>query len=134
MIWAVAIGSAAGGMARYLLGGVVQRMSGTTFPAWTLIVNVTGSLALGFLMRYLGEGVTVSAEARALLTVGFCGGYTTFSTFSFEVVTLFEQGDWRRASLYVIASVTLSLMAMWAGMALARAMIIAARDGAAMPR
>lgn len=134
MIWAVAIGSAAGGMARYLLGGVVQRMSGTTFPAWTLIVNVTGSLALGFLMRYLGEGVAVSAEARALLTVGFCGGYTTFSTFSFEVVTLFEQGDWRRASLYVIASVTLSLMAMWAGMALARAMIIAARDGAAMPR
>lgn len=133
MIWAVAIGSAAGGMARYLLGGVMQRVSGTTFPASTLIVNVTGSLALGFLMRYLGEGVAVSAEARALLTVGFCGGYTTFSTFSYETVTLFEQGDWRRGTLYVVASVILSLLAMWAGMALARTMILAASNRAGMP-
>jgi CrcB protein len=128
MIWAVAIGSAVGGVARYLVSGVLQRLSATTFPAGTLMVNVTGSLALGFLMRYLGEGVPVSAEVRALLTVGFCGGYTTFSTFSFETLTLFEQGDWRRGSLYVIASVTLTLLAMGAGMALARTMIVAARD------
>ena len=133
MIWAVAAGSAVGGVARFLLGGMLQRVSGTTFPAWTLIINVTGSLALGFLMRYLGEGVTVSAEVRALLTVGFCGGYTTFSTFSYETATLFEQGDWRRGSLYVIASVTLALLAMGAGMALARAMLLAARQRAGMP-
>lgn len=133
MIWAVAAGSAVGGVARFLLGGMLQRVSGTTFPAWTLIINVTGSLALGFLMRYLGEGLTVSAEVRALLTVGFCGGYTTFSTFSYETATLFEQGDWRRGSLYVIASVTLALLAMGAGMALARAMLLAARQRAGMP-
>jgi len=133
VIWAVAAGSAVGGVARFLLGGMLQRVSGTTFPAWTLIINVTGSLALGFLMRYLGEGLTVSAEVRALLTVGFCGGYTTFSTFSYETATLFEQGDWRRGSLYVIASVTLALLAMGAGMALARAMLLAARQRAGMP-
>ena len=93
---------------------------------------MTGSLALGFLMRYLGEGATVSAEVRALLTVGFCGGYTTFSTFSFETVTMFEQGDWRRGSLYVVASVTLSLLALWGGMALARTMIDAMRGRGGM--
>ena len=132
MIWAVALGSAVGGVARLLLGGALQRVSGSTFPVWTLVINVTGSLALGFLMRYLGEGVTVSAEARALLTVGFCGGYTTFSTFSFETMTMFEQGDWRRGSLYVVASVTLSLLAVGGGMALARAMIGAMRGRGGM--
>lgn len=133
MIWAVAIGSAAGGVTRYLLSGLVQRAVGTTFPVWTLIINVTGSLALGFLMRYLGEGVAVSAQTRALLTVGFCGGYTTFSTFSFEAVTLFAQGDWRRGASYIAASVTLSLLAVGVGMAGARSLIVAARDGVLSP-
>jgi CrcB protein len=133
MIWYVAAGSAIGGVARFLLGGVLQRVSGTTFPAWTLVINVTGSLVLGFLMRYLGEGVAVSAEVRALLTVGFCGGYTTFSTFSYETATLFEQGDWRRGSLYVVASVLLSLLGTVAGMALAHTMVVTARARAGMP-
>jgi len=131
MIWAVAIGSAVGGVTRFLLSGLVQRSTGTIFPVWTLIINVTGSLILGFLMRYLGEGVTVSAQTRALLTVGFCGGYTTFSTFSFEAVSLFTQGDWRRGSSYIVSSVTLSLFAMGIGMAAARSLIAAVRDGAA---
>jgi CrcB protein len=128
MIWYVALGSATGGVARFLLGGAVQRVSGSTFPIWTLVINVTGSLALGFLMRYLVEGAPVTAEVRALLTVGFCGGYTTFSTFSYETATLLEQGDWRRGSLYIIGSVTLSLLATGAGMALARTVLVAARD------
>jgi len=133
MIWAVAIGSALGGVTRFLLSGILQRGSGTTFPVWTLVINVTGSLALGFLMRYLGEGVTVSAQVRALLTVGFCGGYTTFSTFSYETVTLFTAGDWRRAASYVVSSVTLSLIAVGIGVAAARTLVEAARDRAAMP-
>ena len=130
MIWMVALGSAVGGVARYLFGGVLQRASGTTFPIWTLVINVTGSLILGFLMRYLVEGVPVSAEVRALLTVGFCGGYTTFSTFSYETVVLFSQGEWRRGSLYVAGSVTLSLLATGAGMALAQPVIVAMRGRA----
>lgn len=133
MIWMVALGSAAGGVARYLFGSVLQRASGTTFPIWTLVINVTGSFLLGFLMRYLVEGVPVSAEVRALLTVGFCGGYTTFSTFSYETVTLFAQGEWRRGSLYVAGSVTLSLLATGAGMAAAHPIIVAMRDGAGTP-
>jgi CrcB protein len=123
MIWYVAFGSAVGGVSRFLIGGAVQRASGTTFPVWTLLINVTGSLILGFLMRYLIEGVSASPEVRALLTTGFCGGYTTFSTFSYETAVLLEQGDLGRGSLYVVLSVSLSLIGTIAGMALARELL-----------
>ena len=73
-------------------------------------VNITGSLVLGFLMRYALASPTVSAEMRALLTTGFCGGYTTFSTFSYETLMLIEAGDYRRASLYAVLSVVLSVI------------------------
>jgi CrcB protein len=123
VIWYVAFGGAAGSAARYALSGLMQRSAGTTFPVWTLVVNITGSVLLGFLMRYLADGV-VNAEARALLTVGFCGGYTTFSTFSYETVALVEQGDWRRGALYIGLSVVLSLLGALAGVGLARALIV----------
>ena len=123
MIWSVAIGGAVGSVARYLLSGVIQRSSGTTFPVWTLVINFTGSILLGFLMRYLIDGAPASAETRALLTAGFCGGYTTFSTFSYETASLIEQGDWGRSALYVSLSVGLSLLGTFAGMGLARELI-----------
>ena len=129
MIWYIAFGSAVGGVARFLLGGAVQRVAGSTFPVWTLLVNVTGSLLLGFLMRYLLEGSPTSPEVRALLTTGFCGGYTTFSTFSFETIALLEQGDIRRGVLYIVLSVSLSLLATLGGMGLARE-VMAFRRGA----
>jgi CrcB protein len=75
----------------------------------TFIVNITGSFILGFLMRYALATPTVSAEMRALLTTGFCGGYTTFSTFSYETLMLIEAGDYRRASVYAVTSVILSV-------------------------
>jgi len=123
MIWSVAIGGAVGSVARFLLSAVMQRASATGFPFWTLVVNVTGSIVLGFLMRYLVEGIPAGVEVRALLTTGFCGGYTTFSTFSYETAALIEQGDMRRAAMYVFASVTLSLAGTFAGIGLARALI-----------
>ncbi len=130
MIWYVAAGSAAGGVARFVLGGVMQRAASSAgFPYWTLVVNVTGSLLLGFLMRYLVDGVPVSPELRAMLTTGFCGGYTTFSTFSYETVVLLEQGDARRGTLYVLLSVVLSLLGVVAGITLARE-VLAMRRGA----
>ena len=129
MIWYIAFGCAVGGVARFLLGGAVQRVAGSTFPVWTLLVNVTGSLLLGFLMRYLLEGSPTSPEVRALLTTGFCGGYTTFSTFSFETIALLEQGDIRRGVLYIVLSVSLSLLATLGGMGLARE-VMAFRRGA----
>jgi CrcB protein len=123
MIWSVAIGGAMGSVARFLLSGLIQRSSGTIFPIWTLVINVTGSLLLGFLMRYLIDGVSVSAEMRVLLTAGFCGGYTTFSTFSYETVSLIEQGDWGRSALYVTLSVVLSILGTFAGVAIAKELI-----------
>jgi CrcB protein len=115
----VLVGSAVGGAARYLLGTWVQQRLAGAFPIGTLIINVTGSFLLAFLLRYTLDTTAVSAEVRALLTTGFCGGYTTFSTFSYETVKLIEDGDWRRAVLYTVLSVVVSLVAVFAGIALA---------------
>jgi CrcB protein len=120
MLIHIALGSAAGGVARYLLGGAVQRLAGTSFPAGTLTVNVTGSLLLGVFARLVLTAPGLTPEMRALLTIGFCGGYTTFSTFSFDVLNLLERGQVARAALYVSASVLLSVGAMMAGFAIAR--------------
>src|SRR5919201_4338081 len=105
MIWYVAVGGAAGSVARFLLGTALQQRSGGTFPIGTLVINITGSLLLGFLVRYALATPAVSAEVRALLTTGFCGGYTTFSTFSYETAALIEEGEYQRAALYVALSV-----------------------------
>ena len=127
MLFYVAIGSAIGGVSRYLLGGLIQRLLDTTFPAGTLLVNISGSFLLGAILRYAIETPTLSPEVRALLTLGFCGGYTTFSTFSYETVALLEDGEWTRAGLYVGASVLLSLVGVFLGLAAARE-IIALRE------
>ena len=109
LLWYVALGSAVGGVARVLLGTAVQHRTPGAFPVGTFVVNVTGSLLLGFLMRYLMASPTVSAEMRAMVTTGFCGGYTTFSTFSYETLMLIEVGDYRRATLYATLSVVLAI-------------------------
>ena len=123
MLFYVALGSAIGGMSRYLLGGLIQRLLDTTFPAGTLLVNISGSFLLGAILRYTIETPTLSPEIRAFLTIGFCGGYTTFSTFSYETVALLEDGEWTRAGLYVGASVLLSLVGVFLGLAVAREVI-----------
>jgi len=124
MLLYVALGSAIGGVSRYLLGGLVQRMLDTTFPAGTLLVNVTGSFLLGAIIRYALDTPSLTPEVRAFLTIGFCGGYTTFSTFSYETMALLEDGEWARAGVYITASVVLSLIATFLGFALARQVIV----------
>ena len=124
MLLYVALGSAIGGVSRYLLGGLVQRMLDTTFPAGTLLVNVTGSFLLGAIIRYALETPSLTPEVRAFLTIGVCGGYTTFSTFSYETMALLEDGEWARAGVYITASVILSLIATFTGFALARQVIV----------
>jgi len=123
MLWYVAIGSAVGGVIRYLLGGAIQRAFAASFPVGTLVINVTGSALLGFILRYALEMPAVTPEIRALLGVGFCGGYTTFSTFSYETLTLLEDGDWRRAGLYVGVSLLGSVLAAFLGFMAARELI-----------
>ena len=123
MLWYVAIGSAIGGMIRFLLGGWIQQKSGSAFPIQTLVINVSGSFLLGLVQRFALETTAISPEIRTMLTVGFCGGYTTFSTFSFEAVRMLEDGDWRRAALYTALSVTFSVVAAILGIALASELI-----------
>ena len=120
MLWYIAVGSAIGGVSRYLVGGLSQRLVAGTLPAGTLLVNVTGSFLLGLILRYGVETSTLTPEMRAFLTIGFCGGYTTFSTFSYETIALAEDGQWTRAVLYVVLSVGLSLIATFLGFAAAR--------------
>lgn len=124
MLFYVAVGSALGGMGRYLVGGLVQRMSEASFPTGTLFVNFSGSFLLGLFLRYALDTPSFSPEIRAFLTIGFCGGYTTFSTFSYETIALLDSGEWARASVYVAASVLLSLAGTFLGAALAREVIV----------
>jgi len=116
----VAVGSAVGGVFRLLMTAFVQERIATTFPLGTLLVNIIGSFILGFVIKYALATPAVSPEVRALLTTGFCGGFTMFSTFSFETASLIEEGQYARASIYIVASVLLSLLATFAGFAVAR--------------
>ena len=128
LLWYVALGSAVGGASRFALSTFIQQRASSAFPVGTLIVNITGSLVLGFVLRYALGSPSVSAEMRALLTTGFCGGYTTFSTFSYETVALIEDGDYRRAALYIGSSVLVSLAATLLGIAAAGQLLAARRS------
>lgn len=118
----VALGGAVGSASRYLLSVAIQSRAGT-FPTATLLINITGSLLLGFLIRYTLETPAVGPDLRLLLTTGFCGGYTTFSTFSYETARLIEDGELDRAALYVALSLIVSLAATFAGFSLARGLL-----------
>ena len=127
LVACVAIGGAVGSVSRYLLTLAVQSRLSSTFPTATLLVNVSGSLLLGFITRYTMDSSALSDEARVLLTIGFCGGYTTFSTFTYETARLMQDGDYRRAGAYVGLSVALALAGIFVGFALARRLVAARR-------
>jgi CrcB protein len=116
ILFLIALGGAVGSGLRYLIGGAIQRSSASGFPVGTMFVNVAGCFLIGVFVRYL-LNMQTSAELRALLVVGFCGGFTTFSTFSFETVGLIEGGEYARAAIYILGSVLLCLVAAFAGMA-----------------
>jgi fluoride exporter len=124
MLWYIAVGSAIGGVSRFLVGGLMQRATAGTFPLGTLIVNLTGSFLLGAILRYAVDTPTLTPELRAFLTIGFCGGYTTFSTFSYETAAMLEDGEWTRAGMYVALSLFLSLAATFLGFAASRELIL----------
>jgi len=115
-LW-IGLGSALGGMARYGCSGLAARYIGAAFPWGTLIVNVSGSLAIGFLASLaVADGrMLISPDARAFLMIGVCGGFTTFSAFSIETLDLARDGDWLWAGAYVVLSVVLCLLAVWLG-------------------
>jgi fluoride exporter len=123
LFWAIAVGAAAGGVSRFYLAAAIQQRLGASFPWGTLAINITGSLLLGFLIRYALATPAISLEMRAMLTVGFCGGYTTFSSYSYETMVMLEEGQFGRAALYSLGSVVLALFATFAGFVLARELI-----------
>ena len=117
----VACGGALGSMGRYGAGLMAGRLLGHGFPWATLAVNVLGSLLMGLLIAVLArDGGTAHAEWRLFLAVGVLGGFTTFSTFSLDAVTLLTRGEWSAALAYMTASLALALLALWGGMALGR--------------
>jgi CrcB protein len=111
----IALGGAIGSLLRYLLGGSVQRMSASGFPIGTMFVNVSGCFVIGILVRQF-MNMQLAPDLRAFLIVGFCGGFTTFSTFSADTLGLIEGGEYGRATGYVVLSVGLCLLATLAGM------------------
>ena len=109
MIWYVAAGSALGGVLRFLMVPWAQRYFAAGFPGGTLAVNVAGSLLIGLVLRLATEPGVIPPETRVFLTVGVCGGFTTFSAFSAENLELMQSGQWGRAGVYITASLLLSI-------------------------
>jgi len=116
MILAVAAGGALGSVARYLVGVASTRAFGLAFPWGTLIVNIAGSFLIGVLVELFALKADLPQEARVFLTVGLCGGFTTFSTFSLDAWVLVERGQWWQAAAYVAGSVLLSVGGLVAGL------------------
>jgi fluoride exporter len=110
----VFFGAGLGGLTRFGLGTLVQQAAGPGFPWGTLVVNVTGSLLLGFLYMVL-EGTSSATLWRAFLGIGFCGGYTTFSAFSYDTVLMMQAGHGSRALAYALGTVLLCLIATLVG-------------------
>lgn len=115
-LW-VAVGGALGSVARYWCSGVVARWFGESFPWGTLIVNVVGSFIIGLFATLTAPDGRwfVSSEARVFVMVGICGGYTTFSSFSLQTLALARDGEWLAVGMNILLSVTLCLVAVWAG-------------------
>jgi len=119
-IW-IAIGSAIGGAARYWCTGFGARLFGETFPWGTLLVNITGSLIIGFFATLTGPDgrIFVSSTTRQFVMIGLCGGYTTFSSFSLQTLNLVQDSEWLQAGGNIVGSVVLCLFAVWLGHILA---------------
>ena len=118
-VW-VAFGAVVGASARYFLSSFIAELIPSGFPYGTLIINITGSVLLGFFLAWTSERVLVDPRWRLLVAVGFCGSYTTFSSYAFETFALVEQGQWLLVGLNVIASNLLGFASVVAGVALAR--------------
>ena len=119
----VAVGGSIGTVARYLMGIGAGRLLGTTFPWGTIIINVLGSFALGALIEAFALRWNPSEVTRLFLTIGICGGFTTFSTFSMDAVLLANRGAVVESVVYVLASVIVSIAALYSGLLLIRAIL-----------
>jgi CrcB protein len=119
----VAIGGAIGSLLRYYVGLGSLRLMGPGFPWGTLVVNVVGCFIIGVFAEMIARRFNASVELRLLLITGFLGGFTTFSAFSLDAISLFERGAVFAGGIYIAASVGLSMMAVMAGLGLMRVLL-----------
>jgi CrcB protein len=120
-ILVISIGAILGANARWIISRYAARVLGPMFPYGTLFINVTGSFVVGFFMIWATERVLLDPRWRLLIVVGFCGAFTTFSSYAFETMAYFEQGQWLLMFANFFSNNLLCLGAALAGMALARA-------------
>ena len=116
----VLVGGGTGALARYVAASAIMTRFGGKFPLGTLVINVTGSFLIGFLMTMLTERFRLDPGWRLFLVVGFLGGYTTFSSFEWETYSSVREGGFRIGLLNVVSSVILGYVAVWLGCMLAR--------------
>ena len=118
-LW-ISLGALAGANARYLLSRAAARSLSTAFPFGTLIINLTGSFVLGWFLVWTTERALVDPRWRLLIAIGFCGSYTTFSSYAFETFAYFEQGHWHLLAANILANNVLCFGAVLAGAIVAR--------------
>jgi fluoride exporter len=118
-LW-VSLGGILGVNLRYFLSRIITRFSDAAFPYGTLVINVTGSLVLGFFLAWTTERVLADPRWRLLVAIGFCGSYTTFSGYAFETMSYFQQGHWTLFVTNILANNVLCLVAILAGAMIAR--------------
>ena len=114
----LAIAGALGSLSRYALGGLIQRITGTNFPYGTLLINVLGCLIIGFIMQVALTSDLIPPNIRIIITIGFLGAFTTFSTFSYETVKFLEDGALIAAVMNVMSNVGLGLLGTFCGLLL----------------
>lgn len=114
----IALGGSLGSVLRYLSSVIIQKYYTSFFPLATFLVNVIGCLLIGIIMGLFEKNQLTNSNIKWLLVTGFCGGFTTFSAFSFENITLLQNGNFGWAFLYIISSVVLGLGAVWLGLTL----------------
>ena len=122
-LWGVALAGAVGAMARYSLHMWATRTWGERFPWGTLLVNVIGCIVLGFVVELVWRSTMTSPWLRIYVPVGLLGGFTTFSTFSYETLRHLEQGEWGTAAISILANVGFGLLATALGFWAARSLM-----------
>src|SRR5690242_11623302 len=121
-LW-IGLGGALGAVLRHFMNIWIARMAGSDFPWHTMVINISGSFVMGLLITMMALRWNVGNDLRAFLTTGILGGYTTFSAFSLDFAVLVERKAYTLAGAYALGSVVVSLLAIFVGMALARALV-----------